>query len=568
MNPLTFGNGGGSGMNAPIDTSGTTGWNPIYNGDEERGIHKPTQNHVVNQKPGSLVFHPISPVILKQQVGTPSKVTINKHRKEINFVRDGDQIPDEHMQPFDNPSQGTREYYFAPGQSSLTQAIMSSLVLVGHSEAISYQDDVVNYQGDPSAPGGSAYLPYSGDSDFIQDPRTWRFQKMDKDVSMTPYKNQTNSPEPPNVMDIGNESTTFPIEGSKEDEIPTVEEWLRSIGESPANGETETVNEKLADAGEPKLETSYVKPKEAEEPVSKEKLPEEIKEVSEGPLPSFTPSQIDSIVEKLRKTKGSILNKQKENKDELGTITYQEPDFIEEVQKKKGEPSYRFRTVVTRTLPNQPPIKYRVDFVIGKKASNSKYYSLFPSDTQIYVVPKDKDASPVSWEILTGELAAKLTNYLWTKTNLVSDSASQVGADVPESNEKVATNKRTSYNVFDDPALPEDMTDEEKIFTTITDFDSDGVYTTTTDGIDRGSLTTLEENPKSSDRKNKYFFWEFLSPKEASKLAKKDLEDKGFSLQNPGQGVLLVKELPKWKKVKDEVQRNMGNRQYTKKLKV
>ena len=67
----------------------------------------------------------------------------------------------------------------------------------------------------PSSSGASGYpCPSPATRSSRPNPQTWRFRHKDKDVSALPQPNQTSSPEPPDIFDIGNESMFYPLAGS------------------------------------------------------------------------------------------------------------------------------------------------------------------------------------------------------------------------------------------------------------------------------------------------------------------------------------------------------------------
>lgn len=118
--------------------------------------------------------------------------------------------------------------------------------------------------------------------------------------------------------------------------------------------------------------------------------------------------------------------------------------------------------------------------------------------------------------------------------------------------EKDDAPKGKSYNVLEDPALDlaPGITPEEKIFTTIQDWDGDTFYGDVAK-LDKATLAILQEHPKSNQRKHKYFRWDYISQADVDKGAAKNIEEMGYTVGN--EPALIVERLPAWKKVEDQV---------------
>lgn len=125
--------------------------------------------------------------------------------------------------------------------------------------------------------------------------------------------------------------------------------------------------------------------------------------------------------------------------------------------------------------------------------------------------------------------------------------------ELVKAQEKADERKRREYNVLKDPALEEivpDMTDEEKVFTTITQWD-DNVFYVDTAKLDAATLDIIKETPKSGG-KHKYFKWLYTSKEQVAKRQAQDIEDVGFTTGEEADA-LVVEQLPAWKKAAPEV---------------
>ena len=204
----------------PLSTgSSDGGWKRVDGEGEGLG---PTKNDVI---PKSLKGLP-RPRILTQRKNGANKTPININRK---FIKK-ESYPENPIYPvytgMGQPrSQGVGQYYYAPGSGNLTKdsAFRSGLVLgrVGRSGGEGAMVSEVGGREEQGTDsdlmvelGPDGYARYDSDSNFTQRPKTWRFKKRDRDVSMFPQKNQTSSPEAPSQFDVGNESLFYPLQGA------------------------------------------------------------------------------------------------------------------------------------------------------------------------------------------------------------------------------------------------------------------------------------------------------------------------------------------------------------------
>ncbi len=106
-------------------------------------------------------------------------------------------------------------------------------------------------------------------------------------------------------------------------------------------------------------------------------------------------------------------------------------------------------------------------------------------------------------------------------------------------------------NVLEDPALEglePKMLDQEKLFTTIRQWEGDS-YVNTADRLDVGTKEVLDQKPEGQGH---YFSWRYNTEEETGAQVDKDIKEKGFTT-GAGKGVLLVERLEGWKKVEAEV---------------
>lgn len=106
-------------------------------------------------------------------------------------------------------------------------------------------------------------------------------------------------------------------------------------------------------------------------------------------------------------------------------------------------------------------------------------------------------------------------------------------------------------NILEDPALEglePKMLDQEKLFTTIRQWEGDS-YVNTADRLDVGTKEVLDQKPEGQGH---YFNWRYSTEEETGAQVDKDIKEKGFTT-GAGKGVLLVERLEGWKKVEAEV---------------
>jgi hypothetical protein len=206
--------------------------NPLSTGSEDGGWKRvETEGNGIGPSRGEAVPKSVSnlprPRILTQRKKFQNTTPINLHRKWITRQ----EWPEAGVYPVydqmsNSWSQGAGQYYYAPNEGNLTKnevAWSAGLVLAevardGGESAIpddNYSDRELWSDSDLNVElGPDGYLPFPGDSNFERRPDRWRFPHRDKDVSMLPENNQTSSPQPPDIFDVGNESMFYPIQGA------------------------------------------------------------------------------------------------------------------------------------------------------------------------------------------------------------------------------------------------------------------------------------------------------------------------------------------------------------------
>jgi len=189
------------------------------------------------------------------------------------------------------------------------------------------------------------------------------------------------------------------------------------------------------------------------------------------------------------------------------------------------------------------------------------------ADDLLPLIKSSRTEAPASWakkaiEVMTQsgkfpkDTLAKVTNILMNLEKSYGNKAQAfLGEVFNYIQEKVWKNKRTSYNVFDDPALDKlnpPLTDVERLFTTIHPDDwQDDVYYSDPRRLSSGSIDLLKKDPISKSGNHHYFAWSYASKEDVEKMQEKEIEKEGQAIQRGSS--LYVKRLPAWKKVEQTV---------------
>lgn len=216
-----------------------------------------------------------------------------------------------------------------------------------------------------------------------------------------------------------------------------------------------------------------------------------------------------------------------------------------------------------------------VDFTDPESGLNFKYIwdsevNRLPSHVQIVMEdpsePEGKrhlptleiELGPQGWEVPQGGTSAQMGAVDIAMANLpqVLKNVADRVAKKFQVQEKDDGQKPSRYNVLEDPALEAvtGLTPEEKIFTTITDWDGDSFYVDLS-RVDPATMKILKQHPQSDPKRNKYFSWDLVSKSDKAELAKKDVKTRGNTALDLDQDSLIVERLPAWKQIEPQVQK-------------
>jgi hypothetical protein len=467
--------------------------------------------------------------------------------------------PDSYQQPFDQPSPSSKEYYYAPGDHGITSRRVNAEAI-----PVLYEDRVEENQD------SQHFYNREQDSNFSQDPRTWRFRKDDKDLSLDPGKQGKQDAE--EAMDwsvVEQGEMELPLDAARR--LPRLIFAKPEVAEAPASAGSEKVKDMSFGhpeyvgkiGGTDAFQVAVYPEMEAQTPdywlfMFMNKSGSTYKLAPAYSIDFFDKARAEAgekIEDDLKEAIFNALPKEvvSNAKAELTGEKPTAPAKATGREAKKPDPQAEKIKKEEQDLKKQ-------GLELKKKQLEMKRQEQQMKEQEL---KKKQDLQQVKLQTQDLKQQRELEKQQKMREKLERSSEKGSPHEVPakpatsaKPGEKADNKEGAKYtdeggkgNVFTDTKLDEaapELTQVEKLFSTIKSWDDNNAFVDPTK-LDAGAVAALEAKPKGE---GKYFDWIYVSPKEAERQAKNLAKG-----QEPPRSILWVYKHPAWDEVAMKIEK-------------